>query len=91
METETRFHAMGTDVHVVIVGARPGMVERAQRFVERLEGLWSRFRPASEVSLMNALAGRPVRVSTETLVLVDLALDGARITGGRYDPTVLGT
>jgi hypothetical protein len=35
-------------------------------------------------------AGHPVRVSTETLTLVRLALAGARVTGGRYDPTVLG-
>src|SRR5207244_4618311 len=88
--TEIRFRAMGTDVHVVIVGARPGMPELARRFVEDLEDRWSRFRSTSEISMLNALAGLPVRVSTETLVLVELALVGADRTGGRYDPTVLG-
>src|SRR5262249_52138131 len=55
-----------------------------------LETLWSRFRPTSEVSVMNALAGMPVRVSRETIALVQRALDGVRLTGGRFDPTVLG-
>jgi thiamine biosynthesis lipoprotein len=32
----------------------------------------------------------PVRVSPETMVLVQHALDGVRLTGGRFDPTVLG-
>src|SRR5439155_6603892 len=49
-----------------------------------------RFRPDSEVSLLNRNAGRPVRVSGHTLRLVELAVQGARVTGGRYDPTVLG-
>ena len=88
--TEVRFRAMGTDVHVVIVGARPGMPEMTRRFLEDLEGRWSRFRSTSEISMLNALAGLPVRVSTETLVLVELALEGADRTAGRYDPTVLG-
>src|SRR5947208_7898034 len=40
--------------------------------------------------MLNGDACVPVRVSTETLVLVELALEGAERTGGRYDPTVLG-
>ena len=39
---------------------------------------------------MNALAGMPVRVSPETIALVQRALDGVRLTGGRFDPSVLG-
>ena len=39
---------------------------------------------------MNALAGMPVRVSPETIALVQRALDGVRLTNGRFDPTVLG-
>src|SRR5439155_21532350 len=58
--------------------------------VEDLEARWSRFRPTSEISLMNTLAGMPVRVSSPTLALVQRALEGAWITGGRYDATVLG-
>ena len=81
---------MGTDVHLVVVGGRRSLPDDAVARIERLEERWSRFRPASEVSRMNALAGRPVPVSGETLGLVVRALEGARITGGRFDPTVLG-
>jgi thiamine biosynthesis lipoprotein len=58
--------------------------------VEELERRWSRFRPDSEISRLNALAGSSMAVSVETLGLVARALEGARATGGRYDPTVLG-
>src|SRR5436190_4435718 len=90
MEAATRFRGMGTDVHVVVVGGSLGLLEAARDRVEDLERKWSRFRPTSEISLMNQLAGRPVRVSAETATLVRLAIEGARITEGRFDPTVLG-
>ena len=90
MEAEARFRAMGSDVHIVVVDGPPSLLDAAKERIERLESLWSRFRPTSEISRLNALAGRPVRVSEETLSLVERALQGARITDGRYDPTVLG-
>jgi FAD:protein FMN transferase len=85
-----RFRAMGTDVHVLVVGGPSGLPEVARELVEALEARWSRFRPDSEVSRLNRHAGRPVRVSPETLTLVRRAVDGAAATGGRFDPTVLG-
>ncbi len=90
MEGETRFRAMGTDVHVMVVGGRVTLLELAREFVEELELRWSRFKPSSEISRLNAHRAEPVRVSPDTLALVQRALDGAHITGGRYDPTVLG-
>lgn len=90
MEAESRFRAMGSDVHVVIAGGSLGLLEDAREMVERLEGLWSRFRPDSEVSRLNDLAGLPVPVSPETLALVQRAVEGAGISAGRFDPTVLG-
>jgi thiamine biosynthesis lipoprotein len=90
MEAEARFRAMGSDVHVVVVGGSLSLVDAARDLVDDLEARWSRFRPASEISLMNALSGMPVRVSSPTLALVQRALEGAWITGGRYDATVLG-
>jgi thiamine biosynthesis lipoprotein len=85
-----RFRAMGTDVHVLVVGGPPSLLDEARELVETLEARWSRFRPHSEVSRLNQQAGRPVRVSPETLTLVRRALHGAAVTAGRYDPTVLG-
>jgi thiamine biosynthesis lipoprotein len=90
MEAETRFPAMGSDVHVIVVGGNVRLLDVARELIDDLESRWSRFRPGSEVSLMNAMAGHAVHVSTDTLELVCRALDGARITDGCYDPTVLG-
>ena len=87
---EVRFRAMGTEAHVIVVGAEAGLLGLAQRHVAWLEDRWSRFRAASDVSVMNALAGMPVRVEPETVLLVQRALEGFRLTQGRYDPTVLG-
>ena len=86
----TRVRAMGADVHLLVVGGPPSLLEEARELVEALETRWSRFRPDSEVSRLNLQAGRPVRVSPETLTLVRRALHGAAVTAGRYDPTVLG-
>jgi thiamine biosynthesis lipoprotein ApbE len=88
--SELRFRAMGCDVHVLVVGGRPGLLQAARGRVEELEQRWSRFRATSEISRLNALAGSSVRLSPLTIGLVERALEGARVTGGRYDPTVLG-
>jgi thiamine biosynthesis lipoprotein len=80
---------MGSDVHVVLVGGALTSLELARDLLAELESRWSRFRDDSEVSIMNRQAGRPVPVSGATLALVERALEGARVTGGRYDPTVL--
>lgn len=90
MEAETRFRAMGSDVHVIAVGGSLHLLEVAREFVDMLEARWSRFRPTSEISLLNDQAGLPVQVSDETLALLERAVEGARVTGGRFDPTVLG-
>jgi thiamine biosynthesis lipoprotein ApbE len=87
---EARFRAMGSDVHVLVVDGPPDLLGRARDRVGELERRWSRFRPDSEISRLNTLAGSPVQVSPVTLGLVQRALQGARATGGRYDPTVLG-
>ncbi len=89
MEGEARFRAMGSDVHVIVVGGRVTLLEAARELIEELELRWSRFKPSSEISRLNAHRAEPVRVSPPTLALVQRALEGAHITGGRYDPTVL--
>ena len=67
--------------------------ERLARAVEaeahRIEAKFSRYRESSVVSEINRNAGRtPVAVDEETEMLVRSALDMARMTGGRFDPTV---
>jgi len=87
---ELLFRAMGTDAHVIVVGGRPSVLHEARRRIDDLERRWSRFRPDSEVSRLNRLAGMPVEVSDETRELVSRAIDGWRMSGASVDPTVLG-
>lgn len=84
---------MGTTAHVLVVAgsaaaARAG-ASRARDRLGDLEARWSRFVPASDVSVLNEAGGAPVVVARETLGLVTRAVEGWRRTGGRFDPTVL--
>jgi thiamine biosynthesis lipoprotein len=81
---------MGTFAHVVVVGGRPGLDAAAAARIADLERRWSRFLPDSEVSTLNRLAGDAVAVSADTRLLVARAVEGWRLSGGAFDPTVLG-
>jgi thiamine biosynthesis lipoprotein len=89
MPAERRFRAMGSDAHVVVVGP-DRLAARAESRIADLERRWSRFDERSEVSGLNRYAGDPVVVSAETVELVERALDACRLTGGWFDPTLLG-
>ncbi|MDQ1396638.1 MAG: FAD:protein transferase [Acidimicrobiaceae bacterium] len=90
MTAELRFRAMGTDVHLLVVGGPPMLVTLAKARIDDLEQRWSRFLPDSEVSRLTSNAGHPVRVSDDTVLLVRRAIEGWRMSGGAFDPTVLG-
>jgi thiamine biosynthesis lipoprotein len=81
---------MGSDAHLIVVGGRPQLVEEARARIDQLEQRWSRFIETSEVNELNRRAGSPVEVSADTLELVERAIDGWRLSGGSFDPTVLG-
>ncbi len=80
---------MGTDVTVLVLDGPADAAVRAADTIERLEQLWSRFRPTSELCALNAGAPAPIVVSAETFALVERAVRAWHTTGGRYDPTVL--
>ncbi len=80
---------MGTHAHVVVVGGRAGLADAAAARLDDLEQRWSRFLLDSEVSRCNALSGRTVPVSAETVRLVSAAVAGWQLSGGIFDPTVL--
>lgn len=90
---ELRFRAMGTQCHVLVDAptlAAAELAQLAQERVELLEQSWSRFRPDSELSRLNARSGRgPVPVSADLLTLVEQMRDAWRATDGLFDPTVL--
>lgn len=87
-----RFPAMGTTVELVLVGGATGEALAAFALAEVLAAEWdhtfSRFRPDSELSRLNAGAGQPVAVSERMFGALELALAGADATGGLFDPTV---
>ncbi len=85
------FPAMGTDAHVIVVGGPIGLERVAQEHIAELERRWSRFVEDSEISALNRFAGAPVKVSRDTVDLVERAIDAWRLTDGRFDPTVLGS
>lgn len=63
---------------------------RAIARLEQLERRWSRFLPASEITALNAAAGRPLRVSSDTVRLVTELVTAWHRTRGAFDPTLLG-
>ena len=81
---EREFPAMGTTCHVVVVGGRRELTTTAVAAVARLQELWTRFEPDSEVMRLNR--ERAGVVSTPTWSLLTRGLVGRRITGGRFDP-----
>ena len=88
------FKAMGTSVELIAApDSDPRAVARAafatERVFAREEARFSRFRPESELSRVNAQAGRWGRVSKPFATLTQRALKAADETGGRFDPTVL--
>lgn len=86
---QTTFPAMGGEAHVVLNGSPPPLLTVAQMQVDRLEQLWSRFLPDSEISRVNRAKGVWVEVSEETMLLVEHAITGWWHSGGRFDPSVL--
>jgi FAD:protein FMN transferase len=84
------FRAMGTDVELWAVGAAdPQSLAAVEDLIATLDARWSRFRPGSELSRLNAAAGRPVRLPADTFAVVEAAVEAWRRTGGRFDPTIL--
>jgi FAD:protein FMN transferase len=86
----SRLEAFGT---VALVGVTdPACVSVARkevvRVVDEFDRACSRFRPDSELSVLNASAGSAVTVGPVLLDAVNCALRAARLTAGDVDPTV---
>jgi thiamine biosynthesis lipoprotein len=56
--------------------------------LDAIDRACSRFRPDSELSRVNARAGRPVRVDPLLIAALEVALRAAELTDGDVDPTV---
>ncbi len=84
------WQALGStaEVRVGDPAAIGAAVELVERELARFDHACSRFREDSELSRVNARAGRPVEVEPLLLDALELALRGARLTDGVLDPTL---
>jgi FAD:protein FMN transferase len=84
------FEAMGTDVECLLIAEEGSVGEASFAAVEeefrRLDELFSRFRPDSELSRLNSLGA--LNGSTDLIRVTELALEARERTNGRFDPTV---
>lgn len=81
---------MDTVVTVTVYGPKAKEnAEAALSEFRRIDALLSAYRTGSEVSRVNDAAGRaPVKVSRETLALVQLSLRYAALSHGKFEPTI---
>jgi FAD:protein FMN transferase len=88
--TDADWERWSTSIRVVVTdpAALEVAVEIVQAVLDDVELASSRFRPDSEVCLLAAAGGQPMRVSAVLQDLVETALEAARRTGGAVDPTL---
>ncbi len=84
------WEALGTTVllRVEEASALPWARSAVEAEIDRIDLACSRFRPDSELSQLNASAGRGRRVGPVLLEAMELALRAAALTDGDVDPTV---
>jgi FAD:protein FMN transferase len=82
--------ALGCGTRLVVT--EPAGLEPAQAAMDevlrRIDRACSRFREDSEITALNAAAGRVTRVSPLLADAIEVALRAARITDGAVDPTI---
>ncbi len=84
---------MGTDVTITVVAPTvtegEAAIDAGMNELKRLDALLSLYKDSSEISRINMAAGkRPVRVSPETIEVVEDALKVSRLSGGVFDVTI---
>lgn len=83
--------AMGADASMALAGVDQDRAEAifsaCEKEIDRLENLFSLYRPGSTLSLLNR-DGSALGVSPEFTGLIRMSLDVAALTGGAFDPTV---
>ena len=85
-----RWPALGTSASVLVSdrGALPAGRAAVEAELGAIDLACSRFRPESDLSRLNAWAGRPVRVGALLLDAITVALRAAALTDGIVDPTI---
>ncbi len=87
-----QFRAYDTDVELCLVTddepLSAAIVKQIERAAVDFEKRFSRFDTASELSQINAGAGRRVAISPEMMEVLCLAREAFRISDGVFDPTI---
>jgi len=84
------FPALGTTATLCVAdgaGLEPALAALETELLE-IDAACSRFRPDSELSALNAAAGKPFRASPRLVAAIGVALRAATATTGLVDPTV---
>jgi FAD:protein FMN transferase len=88
--TRARWQALGTSAELVVSDG--DVLTRAQAIVEqeleKIDRTCSRFREDSDLTRVNAQAGRAIQVSPLLIEATELALRAADLTNGDVDPTI---
>jgi thiamine biosynthesis lipoprotein len=89
--TRSSWEVFATSLAVLEV-REPELLEAAERAVRdelaAIDAACNRFRPDSELSRLNARAGRPAPIGTLLTEALELALRAAALTDGAVDPTI---
>jgi thiamine biosynthesis lipoprotein len=82
--------ALGTTAQVVVTehDALPAARHAVEQELAAIDLACSRFREDAEIARVHAAAGAPVPVSPLLLEAIEVALDAARSSEGRVDPTI---
>lgn len=86
------FPAMGSRIQAWInveTESQAGILAQVPVWFESWEARFSRFRPTSELSRLNANAGSWIAVSPEMGEVIGLALKAAAMTNGLFNPLIL--
>lgn len=85
------FRAMGVHVELFVAAADPWASQQAmhaaERELRRLEQIFTRFSPTSELQQLNLVRTR--RCSPELLAVIALAIEARDSSGGTFDPLLL--
>ncbi len=80
---------MGNTAEVTVIGGTSEIRGFAQRRLQTLEQLWSRFIPTSDISRLNTSRGEPTQVHRDTVTLVRYLVAAHQHTNGYFDPSLL--
>ena len=81
---------MGTTARVKVEGPMsPYLAQRALYEIEKMDVIFNKFTPKSEIAMINRLAGKaPLQVSSDTYDCISLAVKINKLTQGAFDITL---